>query len=563
MQILAQIKKELENYRNSHIEVCEGYNYSQAKLVRRILLYKNCIYPKGKLDSQGNYKFWFDVISPRRDAEIKNIDFDTKDIELYSDATEDVGRLMIANASLKKFLKDTGQAAKLNEAIERGTEWGNTVWKKIKDGYKLMDLSNFIVLNQIAETLEDSDVIEKEIMYSTDLRKKIGIWENVEELIKSGKPELHQTSPTFYIYERNGEISEKDYLELKGKQGGKEDKYILCKVIVGGNKNDEPTQVLFYDQIDKKPYKEYHRGTYSNRWMRVGMYEILFDIQTRANEIGNQIARGLEWSSKTVFRSSDRIIAQNILTDLQNGDIIKSTDLQQVNTRMDGLDQLIADWNRLMQIADKLANSSEVVMGESAPSGTPFRLQSMNNLNANKLFDFIREKIAIVFQDVIEDWILPELLNDLKSKDVLKLTDDIGILTKYYQMIIDEWYINNLLAFPPHSPEEAQLLKDEKMQELLKNKEVIITLEKEMWKGFKPRVIISITGENYALVTELETLKTFIQLENSPARRTALIELAMMKKGIDISKLPKTPPVQVQPAQGGMGNQQPLTTQQS
>lgn len=550
MKILSQIKQEIESYKNAQVEICEGYTYSQAKTIRRIMLYKNCTYPKGKLDSQGNYKYWFDIISPRRDSEIKNIDFDTKDIVLASDAQEDSGRLLIANASLKQFLKETGQAAKLNEAIERGTEWGNVVWKKIKGGYKLIDLNNFMVLNQIAESLEDSDVIEKEIMYSGDLRKKIGIWDNVTELINSASLDIHKTSPEFYIYERNGEISEKDYYELSGKDGGDESKYILCKVIVGGNQKDDPKEVLFYDEIHKKPYKEYHRGTFCNRWLRVGMYEILFDVQTRANEIGNQIARGLEWSAKTVFRSSDRVIAQNILTDLQNGDIIKSQDLAQVNTRMDGLDQLLADWNRLMQVADKLANSYEVVTGENLPSGTPFSLAALQNTNANKLFDFIREKLGIVFQDVIQDWILPDLLKHLKAQDVLKLTADGGILERYYQMLIDDWYITNLIAFQPHSPEEGAILRDQKLQELLKNKETIVKLDREMWKDFEPRVIVNIVGENYALASDLETLKTFITLEQDPTRRTALIEIAMQKKGLDIAKLPKTPPMQPQQIQG-------------
>src|SRR3990167_2744809 len=479
--LLAQIKKELESYRTSTVNVAEDYPYSQHKLVRRIMLYKNQIYPKGKFDSQGNYKFWFDIISPRVDAEIKNIDFDTKDISVASDALNDSGKVLIANARLKQFLKETGQAQKLNEAIERGTEWGNIVWKKIKGGYKLIDLNNFFVLNQIAETLEDSDVIEKECLYSADLRKKIGVWENVEELIKSGKPEYNQSSPEFYVYERNGEICQKDYYETIGKEDGSETDYLLAKVIVGGNKKDDPTQILYCDEISAKPYKEYHRSKYSGRWMRVGMYEILFDIQTRANEIGNQIARGLEWASKTIFRSSDRIIAQNILTDLQNGDIVKSQDLSQVQTRMDGLDQLIADWNRLMQLADRLANSSEVVFGENAPSGTPFRLQAMNNLNANKLFDYIREKLAIVFQDVVQDWILPDLLKDLKAKDIIKLTADDTILTRYYEMVVDDWYLKNLISLPAHDKDTAQALKEQKLQDFLKNPEVIVKMEREMW----------------------------------------------------------------------------------
>lgn len=547
--MIQKISKEIEAYKTQTVEIIEGISgYSQAKIVRRIMLYKTETYPRGKTDSQGNYKYWFNIIKPRVSSEVKNIDFDTKDILLYSDARKDGLRVLISNAALKEWLQETGQAEKLNEAVERGSEWGNVVWKKIKNDYRILDLNNLYVLNQTAFSLEDSDVIEWETMLATDLRKKADIWSNVEDLIKTAKPDDKKTSPEFFIYERNGEISEKEYYDAvnlkEGKQPGnpgKEDKYMLAKVIVGGIDKDKPTHVLFCEEITEKPYKEYHRSSYSGRWLRVGLYETLFDIQTRANEIGNQIARGLEWASKTVFRSSDRVIAQNILTDLQNGDIIKSSDLQQVQTRMEGLDQLIADWNRLMTLADQLANSYEVIAGEALPAGTPFSLGQLLNTNAAKLFDFIREKLGIAFQDVIEEWILPNVLKDLKAKDVLRLTADNSALNEYYKAVVDDWYVRNLISFPPHSPEEAELIKEEKLQELLKKKEVMVDLEKDMWQGFKPRVRVIITGENFNIASELETLKTFIQFEQDPMRRSALIELAMSKKGLDITTLPKTP----------------------
>lgn len=544
MEILSQIKKEIDYYTNGTVELFDDVPYSAFKLLRRINLYKNKIYPTGKRDSQGNYKYWPDIISPRVDSEIKNIDFDTSNILLASDLEEDAGRLLIANARQKDFLRETGEAAKLNESVERGTEWGNVVWKKTKGSYKVLELDKVMVLNQTAETLEDSDVIEKEVMTPIDVRKKADAWSNIDKLLELGKVEEGKTAPEFYIYERNGEITTKAYYEAKGERRGDDKTYILAKVIVGGIKKDDPTQVLFTDEISEKPYKEYHRGKYSGRWLRVGMYEVLFDCQTRANEIANQIARGLEWASKTIFRARDRVIAQNLLTDLVNGDVIKSEDLQQVTTRMEGFDQLIADWNRNLEVADRLANSYEVVTGESLPSGTPFRLGSMMNQNANKLFDFIREKLGIALQEVTQDWIVPELIKDLKTRDVLKLTQDSGFLNRYYEMIVDHWYISNLIALPSHSPEIAQVIKEAKLEELLKNKEAVVRLEKEMWEGFKPRAIVVISGENVNLASELETLQTFIALEADPIRRTALIELAMKKKNIDTEKLPKSPPQQ-------------------
>jgi hypothetical protein len=546
--ILNKITKEIDNYKNSSYEMMDGYSFSASKLLRRIGLYKAQIYPTGKTDSQGNYKYWFDVISPRVSSEVKNIDFDTKDIWLYSDSKHDSVKVLLADVAMKDYLKESGEAEKLNEAVEQGSEWGNVVWKKVGDKYKILELPNVMVLNQTAKTLDDSDVIESEVMFATDINKKSDVWVNTEELIKSAKKEEKKSSPEFYIYERNGEITEKEYNETiatmtdSEQKAGDENKYLLTKIIVGGAEKGKPSKVLFCEVIDEKPYKEYHRSSYSGRWLRMGLYEILMDIQTRANEIGNQIARGLEWASKKVFSSPDKLLAQNILTDLQNGDIIKTSQLVSVDTRMEGLDQLIADWNRLMTLADSLANSYEVVTGENSPSNTPFRLAAQQNLNANKLFNFIREKLGILLQSVIEDWILPDLLSNLKLKEILRITADSGMLNRYYEMLVDDWYVRNLLAFPPHDEEIAKEIKLKKIQELSRSKEAVVDLEKEMWKGFKPRVRVSITGENYALEADLETLSNFISLEQDPVRRTALIEMAMQKKNMDISALPKTPP---------------------
>lgn len=554
--IVKKITHELEEYKNNSYEMIDGYSFSAYKLLRRISLYKAEIYPTGKFDSQGNYKYWFDIITPRVNSEVKNIDFDTKDILLYSDAKGDDMKVLLSNVSMKDYLAKSGEAEKLNEAVEQSSEWGNVIWKKSKKGYNILELNNVMVLNQTAKTLEDSDVIEQEVMLSTDLRKKSDVWENVEELIKSAKTDAKKTSPEFYIYERNGEISEKDFKEAKGKTGGKEDKFILAKVIVGGIEKEKPTLVMFAEDISEKPYKEYHRSSYAGTWLRRGLYEALMDIQTRANEIGNQIARGLEYSSKTIFTGKGKLVAQNILTDLQNGDYVPSEDLHQVEVRMQGLDQLIADWNRLMELADKLANSFEVVTGESSPSGTPFRLAAQQNLNANKLFDFIREKLGIALQGVVEDWILPSLLKDLKTQDILRLTSDSGALNTYYEALINDWYVRNLLSFPPHDEEVAKDIKMQKLQEITKNQEAVVDLEKDMWKDFYPRVKVSITGENYNLASDLDTLVSFITLEQDPLRRSSLIEMAMKKKGIDVSALPKSPPLpppQPEPPQGALG----------
>ena len=548
--MLKKIIQEIESYRNEEIELSDGISFSAYKVIRRVNLFKNQVYPTGKFDSQENYKFWFETILPRVNSEVKNIDLDTKDISLYTDLKNDTVKIMLSNARMREWLHESGQAEKLNDAVEKGSAEGSVVWKKTKDGYEVKELNTIMVLNQTAYSIQDSDVIESECLTASDLRKKNEVWENVEELIKLGSKKKRQD---FYVYERNGEVSEKEYNEAKGKRGGKEDKYYQAKVIVGGTEKDKPTTVLFCDYLTEKGkkaiYKEYHRSAYTGTWLRRGLYQLLMDYQIRANEIGNQIARGLEWASKTVFTGADKLMMQNILTDLQNGDYVKATDLRQVEVRMQGLDQLIADWNRCMVEMDKLANSYEVVQGVTPASGTPLGTSELLNQNAGKLFDFIREKLGIALQEVIEEWILPDLLKDLKKKDVLRLTEDSGYLQAYYQAVIDGWYIDNLLNLPPHGEDIAQALKEQKLQEVSKNKEAMVDLEEDMWEDFAPKVRVKITGENVNLGAEMASLASFIALEADPVRRTALIEMAMKKSNIDVSQLPKSPPMQ--PAMAG------------
>lgn len=561
-----QIENEIRDYFNSVVNISENYDFSQSKLVRRVSLFENHIYPTGKFDSQGNYKFWYDIITPRIDAEVKNIDFDTKNIEAYSERDIDMLPDLITNLKIKEWMRQTGQAEEINSAIEEGAGWGNIVWKKVKGGYERVDLKNFYVINQTVECLDKTPAIERHQFSQSDLREKKGSWDNIDETIVGCKtdsyaatPETQSkatTTPYYEIYERNGEVCLKDLKIENGEEvlEGDENEYVLAKIIASGTKSEGTGDVkieyiLFADTITDMPYKEYHRSRYKGRWFREGLYELLFDLQVRANQIGNQLAQGLEWASKIIFSSRDKLIVQNILTDLSNGDIIRTDNIQQVQVRMEGFDQLIADWNRIIALANDLANSREIVQGDSLPAGTPFRMGALLNQNANKLFDLIREKLGIPFSQMFEKWIIPELIKDLKAKEILRLTGDSDMLERLYQLIVDDWYLSNLLAIGPHTQEDADGLKAMKMEELKKRPQLLMTGLAKVFEGYKPSVSVIITGENVAREEKLQTYGTFIGLEADPVRRSAMIEDAMRIKGIDVGALPKSQPGQLnQPA---------------
>lgn len=563
----SQMEEEIQQFLTEKVTISENNDFSQYKLVRRIKLFESHVYPTGKFDSQGNYKFWFDIITPRIDNEVKNIDFDSRDVNAHSTRKNDELLNVITNLALVQYQKTTGQAEEMNSAIEEGSGWGNILWKKVQGSYERCDLSNVFVINQTARTVDETPIIERHPFSQSDLRERMGKWAHIQEVIDNCGSETYKTNvsaleqkttvPYYEIFERNGEVKLSHLKEAHGHEvlPGDENKYVFAKVLAAGKRTEltgvSIQYILWAGEMKGKKnsdiYEEFHRGRYKGRWWREGLYELLFDVQVRANQIGNQIAQGLEFAAKKVFYSPDKLIVQNILTDIKNGEIIKATNLAALDVRMEGLDQLIADWNRLVQLANDISNSREVVVGDSGPAGMPFRLGAMLNQNANKLFDLLREKFSIPLSKIYEKWVIPELVKDIRMKDVLRLTGDSDMLRRLQELIVEDWYVQNLLAIGPHSPEEAVMLKTQKLMELQARPQLLMTGLSKAFEDYAPMVSVEISGENSRKGVELETLSNFIGMEMDPVRRQALIEKAMKRVGIDVGSLPKLSPEQLAP----------------
>lgn len=545
-------------------QISEGVTFSQHKLIRRIGIYKNRHFPQGKITANAEYKYFFDIITPRVNSEVKNLRFGSKNVLPFSvNPIGDFAAVFTLNAALSEWMWETGREEELTDAIERFSADGNVLFKKVKGGYSTCDPDNTFLVNQAAKTVKETALIERAQMTQSELRAKDGVWGNVDNVIANcgnkffkKTPRTGQeakTNPLYEVFERNGEISEAALLEAQGKDGGSESKFILARVIVAGvaNRKKDEKYVLFAEPLKGTMadyFVEAHRGHYKGRWWREGMYEILLDHQYRANEISNQLARGLDWASKVIFKDPDAKVLQNIRTDMQNGDIIKSRELAQVEVRLQGLDQLIADWNRLMLDADRLANSSEVIQGANLPAGTPFQLGSLLDTNASKLFVMLRGKLGHAYARVFKEFVLPELVKDLEGKEIIRVTGSTELVDRFRMIAVDNWYVRNLARIGPHTKEMADALKQAKLAELSQTDPLIENV-REIWNGVLSRIRVTITGENYDVSENLQTIASVLPFEQDPVRRAFLLDTIYSAKGI-----PVPPPVQAlaeQPQQGG------------
>ncbi len=560
--LFKRIESEINTYISGRVELSPGVFFSQYKTINRIYRFKNRDLSGSKINSDLSYNYYFDIISPRVDSEVKNLRFDTKHILVFSeDPRKDFAAVFLANASLKSWMAENGEDEKLKEAVEEFSGNGNIGFKKVAGGYEIVDAQNTYITNQIAKTVDETDIIERHEMSPSQIKRMTEWDQDIADVVikdlgdksftssKDTTP-ISTTGKKYEIFEFTGEVSEKEFNEVKGLEGGDPNKYFLAKVIVAGLSQEGKGEKypLFVEKLKGKMsdyYKYAHRGRYEGRFWRVGVYELLFDHQIRANEIGNQLSRGLEWASKVIFRSRDSKVLQNIRADLDNGDVIITDDLTQVNVRLQGLDQLIADWNRLMNDADRLANSMEVTRGESLPSGTPFRMGILLDQNAGKIFSHIRQKLTLPYRSVFREWVIPELLKDMKAKEVFQFLNDQTIIEQLQEILVQSWYMNNLVAIGPHTQEVAEAIKQQKLEEI-KKKDITIKNVKEIWANIRPRVFVTITGENYDLQDQLQDLVSFLNLEQDPRRIEWILDTIYKTRGIPIPPKQEQQPIENQ-----------------
>lgn len=548
--LFKRITSEINNYLTSAVEISKGVTFSQYQTINRIYKFRNRNLSGSKLKADLSYDYYFDIISPRADSEVKNLRFDTKNILLFSrNPRADFAAVFVANATLKKWMAENGEDSKLKAAVEEFVTNGNIGFKKVDGGYELIDCTNTYITNQMAETVDDTDIIERHEMKPSDLLAMTE-WDQevIPEVIKecgnlffkasANTSSTDSTSKKYEIYEYTGEVSEEEFNATKNIMGGDENKYFLAKVVVAGltEHGSGKNYVLFSEKIPGKlsdHYQYAHRGKYEKRFWRVGMYELLFDHQIRANEIGNQLATGLEWASRVIFKSKNSNILQNVRADLDNGDIIITDDLSQVDVQLHGLEQLIVDWNRLMADADKVSNSFEVVRGENLPSGTPFKLGALLDQNAGMFFTLLRQKLTLPYTRVFREWVVPYLVNDLKGKDVFTLVGDADILDQLREIIVERWYMDNLVRIGPHTQEVADAIKEEKLNSL-KKVDPVIENSREIWKGVLPRLFVTITGENSDLADQVTDLINLLSLEKDPVRAEWLLDQIYKIRGIPV-----------------------------
>ena len=502
-----QIKTEIDNFDLVEPEFNPNFAPTQSSLINLIDSYWVSKFRDGFTDSSGYKKIFRNIILKPVYIAQKLIDLDTRDVRVTAEDGQSYYPAWFYGKDLRLWMKSKknllGQTFGqfLNDIVYKWPKYGHILLKKAKGSVFLVPIQNIINDPEAESLLKSEYLIEKHQMghlefLSQDFPSEVDkdyIWDKYS---KDGR---------IIIYERWGE----------------------CSCMAGHNYHiipencEDDDDILFHDTIDRgEIYKELKWEDIPGRAIGRGQPEKLFENQISENTDENLFRTGLRWTSKHAFQTRDETIAKNLMTDIENGDvIIANSEITPIAME----ERNLAAYNFAAQknsanIAD-IAVAYESVSGERPPAGTPLGTTITQAQQAGAFFDQKKEDLGMFLKEVLFDWIIPDfekehqkehslMVGEFEEDEVEKLRRLVSV-NRFNEAVIKFTKKNGY--YP--TQEEMKVLKGITKEQLKKAKE--LKLPDGYYKDIKKKIDIIITNEQIDMASRLTTLQTVLQIIGS------------------------------------------------
>ena len=523
--MIRTINREINEFEVESIKIVDGFDFNQKDTIKRIYLYYNSKYESGDIDAQGDKKYFYNMSRVPCNVGTKAIDFDTKDVRIQTASGGNPLKTWFMERDLKFWMKDQNFGQTLNRIFYELPIFGSVVLKIIDNKPLFVDLRNFVI-EQNADTLDKSNYIIESHNYTPVEFRKIGKkkgWKNIDEAIEK----FREMTDAQYIkvYERYGEVEEVDN---KGDKTYTYKRVIIADVGVDEEVNGEMILhngvELSSEKVDKHPYVEFHWEKIPGRWLGVGRVEVIFDPQVRVNEISNQQVKSSYWSTLRIWQTQDDGVNRNLLTDVENGEILNvKRNIDQVDMADRNLAYYQNEIQRWLGHVDELTFSQDPMKGERGPSGATLGATQIATAQATSYFEQIQEGVAMAIKEMLYNIVIPNFRKQNNGEHVLRIAGE--DLDELNSLIIDVKnrkdfvdYVKRTGKIP--SNDEYEILKTLTAESVKKGKEKAITIPKGFYENLKYKIDIIITGE--AMDTRMKAANLFAVLQAITADPTML-----------------------------------------
>jgi len=568
--VLDFISTKKQNYDTGHVDIPGDERYSQSELIYSINRTRLSKYiDDGSASDDIIGDFPYDNISKYRiRLEARATDFDPKHIDIEPVDGSRKARIaaMVATKVLRKHMRETDFGAMLDKYAETRPEYGGTLFKKTKEGTKIVPWENVITDMQ---SILGGVIIERHYYTPSELTKTG--WKDTALVIetaamKSKKVDMKDNdksetiSELIEVWELHGEITKSMYDQAEADFDGTDytfnpeddNKYVQCQIIVapeGKDDKDEMVGVVMQANLEKElPYKYEARNAIAGRGMGEGIPEELKEHQRWHNFYKTETARAVAIGGKVLFVTDDGNVVDTIYDEgIDHGTIMKVGEgkmFQQASVLPTSVPIYQNEIESIQASGDRVTSSFDTKIGAPAKSGTTFRGQYIEDENANSQFLQYREAMGRMIREIVEDWELPVALTA-----AAKQTEIYESFTPQELQLIDEVLVEGqitdavvraTLSGEVIDPETVQLMRDQ-MQGKMKregSKRVITAIQDFVKKEVLGKVIIHTTDEARSKAVLFESYTNLLNIvDPQSAEGQAIINNVMDMIGVTKEQL--------------------------
>jgi len=519
-----------------------------------------------------------DVVTRTVDTSTANTDLDAENLDVFTYSGEHDEEEFISKSIFTHYKIQSQYGQVMNNFDRILTDDGNIIVRfdqKIKLPKDVNPL-NIAVANPMVESLEETDVVEEQIIGQSELMERMqddGYIYNkaiFDECNVSDSPEI----PRYQVRLCYAEISTDVLNGLRKEAYGKDTKqyqssseHVLVIYIRAKNTeedDDEETKakgyVVYADitpkeeiQVTKdikiiryKPYEFARLGNFNKRLFGKGHREIGIPHQNKCNKIAIKIDRMLDHLKVLYECTDENLLGKDVIKGYQEGQVIYHKPGTQFNVLVNNhpaLQLLIEQWNMTVNELEKDVKAFEVATGEMLPASTSATAIAISDDRIGKYYSLKREKLGFLHSTMFKRWILPDLLENIDTEEKIEIVGDPEYINEYIDRVaekdVTKMIIDVALRGGIATKDGYNQLKELVKSNLMKKKKHFYKLEEEFLKDCELYVGLNSTNENFNKNKKLSNSMNLINWWNNPQltpQARSILEQVTKDQGLKVPK---------------------------
>lgn len=465
-EVIRIIQSEKTNWEDGHVFVVDKVQFIMKNVVKKARKNYFGIFNSPKDPVTKREKIFIPLTEWTVETMLKNIDIDTKDIDVKARNTNAYLKAEVFRHILKKKLDEINFGQTLNRWLRRvaidGTAYLKAYEEDGKLGVAVVDRLNMIA-DPSVECLDDSAGITERFILSKPEFDELNLdgkeyVDGVTSIDRTGieafSPSVQSTEiPYVELFERYGYFPE--YV-ITGKEDDKKTFFYGKATVTGLNGTPVVHSVVKLDE-EENPYGEGKLKEVPNRLDGRGIPEMLFNIQAYLNEVVNTRMNKARIVQLGLFKMKGNVTPQQFAKLFTTGGIKldQSSEIEAMNTG--SIDpSTYKDEEQAYQWGTRVTGTTNE---DDQAASRPATNALLEQQGASKGYNLRIEDLMLSLGKFIEKKMLPiikkEMLADKGS--LVRVTGDPKIFEKLDESLIRNQVYKNIESM---SPTEKQMMRD-------------------------------------------------------------------------------------------------------